>query len=73
MILLSFSNDEVLHGNCLVSYFVEIGEILNNRPVVPVTSDTSDFLALTDKNLLLLRVCHGLGMECVIMGNLLKR
>ncbi|CAH8446602.1 unnamed protein product [Schistosoma mattheei] len=72
-ILLSISNGQILHDDSLATYFVEVERILNNRPIVPVTSDEKDDLALTPNTLLLLRDCDGLGVECSVADRYSKR
>ncbi|CAH8641369.1 unnamed protein product [Schistosoma bovis] len=53
-ILLFISNRQIL-----ATYFVEVERILNNRSIVPATSDEKDDLALTPNTLLLLRDSDG--------------
>ncbi|CAH8654158.1 unnamed protein product [Schistosoma haematobium] len=72
-ILLYISNGQILHDDSLATYFVEVERILNNRPIVPVTSDEKDDLALTPNTLLLLRDRDGLGMECSVADRYSKR
>ncbi|TNN06405.1 Gag-Pol polyprotein [Schistosoma japonicum] len=62
-LLLVISNERVLQEETLITYMVEVERILNNRPLVPVTSDVNDRLCLTPNNLLLLRDCEGIAIE----------
>ncbi|CAH8595656.1 unnamed protein product [Schistosoma guineensis] len=63
-ILLSISNGQILHDDSLATYFVEVERILNNRPIVPATSDEKDDLVLTPNTLLLLRDSDGANERC---------
>ncbi|CAH8518996.1 unnamed protein product [Schistosoma guineensis] len=63
-ILLFISNGQILHDDSLATYFVEVERILNNRPIVPATSDEKDDLVLTPNTLLLLRDSDGANERC---------
>ncbi|KAK4468963.1 hypothetical protein MN116_000099 [Schistosoma mekongi] len=72
-LLLVISNEQVLQEETLTTYMVEVERILNNRPLVPVTSDVNDRLCLTPNNLLLLRDCEGIAVESSVQDKYSRR
>ncbi|KAK4471035.1 hypothetical protein MN116_000544 [Schistosoma mekongi] len=62
-LLLPISNDLVLQEETSITCTVGVEKILNNRPLVPVTTDVNDRLCLTPNNLLLLRDCDSIAIE----------
>ncbi|CAH8287249.1 unnamed protein product [Heterobilharzia americana] len=72
-LLMVISKEQTLHDDTLATYFVEIERILNNRPIVPMTTDPKDELALTPNSLLLLRDSGGIVVEGTIADNYVRR
>ena len=60
-ILQALCGEQDLNDETMLTFMAEVERILNDRPLVPSTSDSRDNLALTPNHLLL--VCRNISME----------
>ena len=65
-ILIALCNQQTPNDETLTTLLVEVERIMNNRPIVPVSSDECQGLALTPNDLLLRRSNDGLPMPKTI-------
>ena len=72
-LMLIILKDQNPSEEILLTTFIEIERILNNRPLVPTTSDHTESLALTPSSLLTLRDDEGLLPGDSLQGNYNRR
>ncbi|WP_204107628.1 hypothetical protein, partial [Streptococcus dysgalactiae] len=53
--MLSITTEQIANDETLLTYFVEVEKILNNRLIVPLLASDKDAFALTPNSLLLLQ------------------
>ncbi|MBM6549260.1 hypothetical protein [Streptococcus dysgalactiae] len=67
--LMALCGHQTPTDEALNTMLVEVERILNNRPIVPVSTDETDRMALTPNDLLILRSNDGLTAPRTVRGN----